>query len=91
MNLVVTKLKYELVFGKKWLYEHKPIINCSTNTVDLIHKKPSYCISAKDQEDAKELSVHAITRDLKSVSMLFAVCLRPLDSKRKNFKESSDK
>ena len=90
MRLVVTKLQYDLVLGQKWLYEHMAKIDCSTNTVDFVHKKKSYCISARGQEDTIEISVNAITKDLKFGSMLFAVLLRPSDDTRKNTKEPSD-
>ena len=90
MRLVVTRLQYDLVLGQKWLYEHLAKIDCSTNTVGFVHKKKSYCISARGQEDANEISVNAITKDLKSGSMLFAVLLRPSNKRRKNTKETSD-
>ena len=63
-------------------------IDCSTNTVDFVHRKTSYCISPKAQDYAKEISVNAFTKDLRSGSMLFAVCLRPSDDEHKNIKNT---
>ena len=90
IHLVVTKLQYDLVLRQKWLYEHMIRIDCSTNTVDFIHKNKSSVISAKGQEDEKEMAVNAIIKDLKSGSMLLAVVPHLCDKKRKNIKESSD-
>ena len=83
MRLVVTRLQYNLVLRQKWLHEHLDRIDCSTNTVDFVHKEKSYCISARGQEDSKETSVNTMTKDLKSGSILFAVLPHPSDNIRK--------
>ena len=85
VRLVVTILHYDHVLGQKWLNEHLARIDCSTNTAYVVHNKKSCYISARGQEHAKEISVNAITKDLKPGSMLFAVLLHPSDNIRKTY------
>ena len=35
MNFVVTKLRYDVVLSEKWLHEHRAVIDCHTNNVEL--------------------------------------------------------
>ena len=65
MNLVVTKLHYDLVVGEKWLHEHRATISCHTNTVEFWHRGKAYRKHTAQDGITKEISVNAITKDLK--------------------------
>ena len=88
MNLVVTKSHYDLVLGEKWLYEHRAKSDCHTNEVDFWHKNKAFRIHARNKQSTKQISVNAITRDLKSGSQIFAVLLRTTEKRCQRTEES---
>ena len=72
MNLVVARLHYAIVLGKSLLYQHRTKIDCHNSEVYFWNRRKALLIHATDQEGIKQISVNAITNDLKSGSQLFA-------------------
>ena len=88
MNLVVTRLHYDLVLEEKCLYEHHAKIDYLTNEVDFWHKSKAFRIHARNRRSIIQMSVDAITKYLKTGSQIFAKLPRKTEKSRQITQEN---
>lgn len=73
-KFIVTTIQMDVILGKSWKDKHQAKIDCSSNTIEFMHKKDTYWVRAN--EYFQQTSLNSIVRDFNMGCPMFSVLLR---------------